>query len=142
MFWNRKAHLRPLAPPLDLLLVALKNTNLSANQDGDSVVVKQRDFSSRVDVVPPTKRESENGPIRAVVRVKTELPEKFAGIFAERPEMLATMNAMVTLGALTLDSNQIFVGSRSAHLDENEDAENLLKLHIPLLLYAVIGAAD
>jgi hypothetical protein len=89
------------------LLAGLKKTGLSAKQDGDSVVVKHQDFTSRIDVVPPTKRESENGAIRAVVRVKTELPEKFARIFSERPEMPAFMNA-----ALTIDSGQIFVGSR------------------------------
>ena len=141
MSWNRKANSRPLAPPLNLLLAALKDTNLSAKQDGDSVVVKQRHFISRIEAVTPTDSESQNGPIRAVVRIKTELPEKFAGIFAERPEMLAPMNAMVTLGALTIDSGQVFVGSRLT-IYENEDAENLLKLHLPLLLYAVLGGAD
>src|SRR4029453_8341902 len=94
-----------------LLLAALKNATLSAKQDGDSVVVKHQNFTSRIDVVPPTNRESEIGAIRAVVRVKTELPEKFARIFAERPETTVAMNRMATLGALTIENGQIFVGS-------------------------------
>jgi hypothetical protein len=60
-----------------------------------------------------------------VLRVKTELPEKLEAMFARKPEMTAAMNAMATLGALTIDSGQIFVGSR---LTIYEDAENLLKL--------------
>ena len=45
------------------------------------------------------------------------------------PRCLAVMNAMATLGALTIDNGQIFVGSRLS-IYENEDAENLLKLHV------------
>ena len=139
MFWRRKQNSSPFAPLLQLLLAALKNTTLSAKQDGDSVVVKHQNFTSRIDVVPPTNRESEIGAIRAVVRVKTELPEKFARIFAERPEMPAAMNRVATLGALTIENGQIFVGSR---LSIYEDAENLLKLHVGLIVCAAIGAAD
>ena len=53
--------------------------------------------------------------------------------------MTAAMNAMATLGALTIDSGQIFVGSR---LTIYEDAENLLELHVGLILCAATGAAD
>ena len=60
-------------------------------------------------------------------------------MFAEKPEMTAAMNAMATLGALTIDSGQIFVGSR---LTIYEDAENLLNLHVGLILCAATGATD
>ena len=53
--------------------------------------------------------------------------------------MTAAMNAMATLGALTIDSGQIFVGSR---LTIYEDAENLLNLHVGLILCAATGATD
>ena len=139
MFRRRKQNSSPFAPLLQLLLAALKNTTLSAKQDGDSVVVKHQNFTSRIDVVPPTNRESEIGAIRAVVRVKTELPEKFARVFAERPEMPVAMNRMATLGALTIENGQIFVGSR---LSIYEDAENLLKLHVGLIVCAAIEATD
>ena len=104
------------------MLAALKTTDLSAKQDGDSVVVGHENFTSRIDVVAPTNRESANFPIKVVLRVKTELPEKLGAMFAKKPEMIAVMNAMATLGALTVDSGQIFVGSR---LSIYEDAENL-----------------
>ena len=60
-------------------------------------------------------------------------------MFARKPEMTAAMNAMATLGALTIDSDRIFVGSR---LTIYEDAENLLKLHVALILCAATGATD
>jgi hypothetical protein len=121
------------------VLAALKHTSLSAKQDGDSVIVGHQNFTSRIDVVPPTNRESANFPIKVVLRVKTELPEKLGAMFARKPEMTAAMNAMATLGALTIDSGQIFVGSR---LTIYEDAENLLKLHLGLILCAATGATD
>ena len=136
---RRKPSSRPLVPPLDLVLAALKDTSLSAKQDGDSVIVGHQNFTSRIDIVPPTNRESANFPIKVVVQVKTELPEKLEAMFAKKPEMTAAMNAMATLGALTIDSGQIFVGSR---LTIYEDAENLLKLHVALILCAATGATD
>jgi hypothetical protein len=136
---RRKTDSRPLVPPLDLVLAALKDTSLSVKQDGDSVIVGHRDFTTRIDVVPPANRESENFPIKVVLRVKTELPEKFGAIIAKKPEMTAAVNRMATLGALTIERGQIFVGSR---LSIYEDAENLLKLHAGLIVCAAIEATD
>ena len=117
MFWKRKQNSPQLAPLLELLLAALKNTTLSAKRDGDSVVIRNQKFTSRIDFVPPTNRESENGAIRAVVRVKTELPEKFARAFSERPEMPVSMNSNGHAWERSLLTNgQIFVGSRLTYL--------------------------
>ena len=135
---KRRPNLRPLVPPLDLVLAVLSTTDLSAKQEGDSVVIGHASLTSRIDVVPPTNRESENLPIRLVVRVKTELPEEFGAMFA-KPEMTAAINGMATLGALTVESGQTFVGSR---LSIYEDAENLLDLHVGLIVSAAVGATD
>ena len=80
---KRKPNSRPLVPPLDLVLATLRNTSLSVKQEGDTIIVGHRDFGSRIDVVSPTNRECENIPIRVVLRVKTELPQKFGAIFAD-----------------------------------------------------------
>ena len=51
------------------------------------------------------------------------------------------MNGLATLGALTVESGsgRIFVGSR---LSIYEDAENLLKLHVGLIVSAAVEATD
>ena len=136
---KRRPNLQPLVPPLDLVLAVLNTTDLSAKQEGDSVVIGHANLTSRIDVVPPTDRESENLPIRLVVRVKTELPEEFGAMFAKKPEMTAVINGMATLGALTVESGRTFVGSR---LSIYEDAENLLDLHVGLIVSAAVGATD
>ncbi len=130
----------PLTPPLDLVLAVLKTGGLSAKQEHDSIVVGHGNLTSRIDVVPPTHRESENIPIRVVVRVRTDLRE-LGAIFAEKPEMTMAMNGLATLGALTVESGsgRIFVGSR---LSIYEDAENLLKLHVGLIVSAAVEATD
>ena len=119
----------------------LKTTDLSAKQEHDSIIVGHGNLTSRIDVVPPTHRESENFPIGVVVRVRTDLREKLGAIFAEKPEMTAAMNGLASLGALTVESGsgRIFVGSR---LSIYEDAENLLKLHVGLIVSAAVEATD
>jgi hypothetical protein len=74
-----------------------------------------------------------------VLRVKTELPEKLGAMFAKKPELIAVMNALATLGALTVDNGRVFVGSR---LSIYEDAENLLSLHVGLIVCAALEATD
>jgi hypothetical protein len=136
---NRKASSRPVSWPLDLVLAALKASGLSAKQNGDSVIVGHNNFTTRIDGVAPTNRESSNFPIRVVLRVKTELPEKLGAMFAKKPELIAVMNALATLGALTVDNGRMFVGSR---LSIYEDAENLLSLHVGLIVCAALEATD
>ena len=111
MFWNKKTDPQPLGVPLDELEAALTQTTLKTKRDGDSLIVMHPNFATHVDVVAPANRESENGPIKAVVQLRTELPREVAAMFS-KPEMTVAMNAMVTLGALTYDNGKVFVGSR------------------------------
>ena len=136
---NRKASSRPVSWPLDLVVAALKASGLSAKQNGGSVIVGHNNFTTRIDGVAPTNREASNFPIRVVLRVKTELPEKLGAMFAKKPELIAVMNALATLGALTVDNGRMFVGSR---LSIYEDAENLLSLHVGLIVCAALEATD
>ena len=93
----------PLAAPFDWLLAALKNTGLSAKQDGDSVNVSMESS--------PRELMSLHRPTEPPRLAR--LPEKFAAFLAESTEILAVANEAATSGALTNDSGQIFVGSRS-----------------------------
>ena len=139
MFWNKKEDPSPMGVPLGQLCEILNQTNLTAKRKGDSLLVQHPNFLTQVDVVPPANRESENGPIRAVVRIRTELPKPIAGVLSS-PEMMATMNAMSALGALVADprSNTVYVGSRLT-IYEQEDAWNI---HLPLILFSVIGGTE
>ena len=67
------------------------------------MIVGHGNFTSRIDGVPPTNRESANFPIKMVLRVKTELPElpgKLGAMFAKKPELIAGLNAMGHLGSV------------------------------------------
>jgi hypothetical protein len=60
-------------------------------------------------------------------------------MFARNPDLTTVMNGMATLGALAVDRGRIFVGSR---LSIYEDSENLLDLHVRLILCATMEATD
>ena len=135
---KKKRDPRPLGVPLDDLEKAINQTNLKASRDGDSLIVRNVNLITRVDVVPPGSRECGDAIIKAVVHIKTELPEEIAATFLKRPQLAGTINAMATLGALTLEGDRCFIGSRLTIYEQ----ENAWKVHFGLLLLTVIGAAD
>lgn len=133
MFWKKNRAPRPLGVSWERLVVALSATMLKVTRQGDSLIVEHPNFSTHVDVVRPADRESMDGPIEAVVQVRTALPREVAALFS-KPEMTAGMNKFATLGALTVDSGDVFVGSRLT-LYEAEQAGDI---QIPMLLFSVI----
>lgn len=137
MFWNKKAGPRPFGVPIDDLEAALAATTLKTRRYGNSLFVTHPNFTTHVDLVVPANRDSENGPIKAAVQIRTELPGKIASMFS-KPEMTVAMNAMVTFGALTCDNGKVFVGSRLT-LYEGEQAWNI---QFPLLLFSIIASTD
>jgi hypothetical protein len=88
-------------------------------------------------VVPPAKRECSDGTIKAVVQIKTEIPKEIAcdGLLSE---LTGAINAKATLGALTVEKDRHFIGSRLTIYEQ----ENAWNVHFGLLLFTVIGAAD
>ncbi len=137
MFWNKKAEPKPFGVALDELQMILSATNLTVKQDGNALVVKHPNMETRVEVSRPKDVESENGPIKAVVTIKTYLPKELAQIFS-KPEATVSFNPMVTLGGLTVENGKVYIGSRLT-IYEQEDAWNV---HLPLLLFATIGNAE
>lgn len=137
MFW-KKSNPRPLGVPLEDLRQLLQPTSINCQIEGNALVARHEYYTTRVEVVPPDCKETENGTIRAVVRVVTELPAQLAGLFAS-PEATTAINAMAALGALTRDRGRVSVGSRPTVYE----AENAWRtLHLPLLLFTVIGGAE
>ena len=135
---KKKPDSRPLGVPLDDLEKAINHTNLKASRDGNSLIVRNANLITRVDVVPPSKRECGDATINAVVQIKTELPKEIAASFLNNPQLAGTINAMATLGALTIERDRCFVGSRLTIYEQ----ENAWNVHFGLLLFAVIGVAD
>jgi hypothetical protein len=121
-----------LGVPLDELEKAMRQNNLKASRDGNSLIVERGQLVTRIDVVSPADRECRDATIRAVVQIRTEVPKEFAG-----GEILSLItkwiNAKATLGALTVEKDHYSIGSRLTIYDQ-EDAWNL---HFGLLLFTI-----
>src|SRR5664280_440060 len=138
MFSTKKSNLEPPGVPLGDLLAMLLPTTIKASLDGSTLVARHEHYTIRIEVAPPAHRESENGPIRAVVRLKTELPREVTELF-KAPEMTVAMNAFAALGALSSDHGEVYIGSRLT-IYEAEDAWRTL--HLPLLLFTTICGSE
>lgn len=137
MFWNKKETPSPHGVPLTQLCEILSHTSLKAKRQGDKVTVQHPNFVTQVTVAPPPVRDSENGPIKAIVELKTELPAAIAGALKSEG-MASAINAMATLGAITTERGQTYVGSRLT-VYEQDDAWNI---HLPLILFSAIGSVE
>ena len=140
MFWNRKPNATPLGVPLGDLMTMLAPTTIKASLHDNALIADHGHYTVRVEVVPPEERESENGPIRAVVRVVTELPAPLSPLFRGREApATATFNTFAALGALYQEGGTVRIGSRLT-IYEAEDAWRTL--HMPLLAYTIIGGSE
>lgn len=137
MFWNKQPESRHDGGPMDDLERALAGTNLKVTRSGNRLIARHGHFDTRVAVVPPAQRESENGPIKAVIQVQSALPDALRPMFA-KPSITSPLNSMATLGALTVGRNDVYIGSRLT-MYENEQAWNM---QFPLVLFSVIVAGD
>jgi hypothetical protein len=135
---KKKPDPRPLGVPLDDLEKAISQTNLKASRDHNSLIVRNKNLVTRVNVVSPDNRECGDATIRAVVQIKTELTEEMVTSFRIGPQLAGTFNAIATLGALTIEKDRYFIGSRLTIYEQ----ENAWNVHFGLLLFAIIGAAD
>lgn len=123
----------PGGVPLSDLSAALSNAGMPWRRDGDNLIVQNRNFITHLDVLRPSRLKYEHRTIKAVARVKTELPDEIPDVLK-----LPCLNAMASVGALTEESGSYFIGSRLT-LYENEEAHDL---HYPLLLWSVMDGAD
>ena len=140
MFWTKKANPKPRGVALDDLLLMLKPTSIKATLEGDSLIAQHEHYKMRLDVIPPENRESEDGPIRAVVRITTELPKPVLELFKGREaEATSAFNAFAALGALTAEKGKVFIGSR---LTIYEQEDSWRSLHLPLLMFTVICGSE
>ena len=140
MFWNKKPASNPFGVPLGDLMLMLQPTSIRASLKDNVLTACHEHFTTRVEVVPPEDRESENGPIQAVVRIVTELPAPLQTMLRDNEaDACSALNAFAALGAVYVDRGKVYVGSRLT-IYEAEDAWRSLQL--PLLMLTTIGAAE
>jgi hypothetical protein len=143
MFRKRHAATNPLGVELGDLLELLEPTSVKASLEGNTLTARHERYTVRVEVLPPDKAGStvpgiRIDPIRAVVRVVTDVPPEVAEVF-RAPEAIATANAFAALSALCSTADKVYIGSRLT-IFENEQAWQ--SLHLPLLLSTVICGTD
>ena len=140
MFWNKKPNPSPLGVPLGELEVMLAPTPIKLPRKDNALLARHEHYTIRIEVVPPEVRESENGPIKAVVRMITELPKPLLALFQGRvPDSTAAFNAFAALGALYSDRDVVHIGSR---LTIYEAEDSWQSLHLPLLLFTTICGTE
>ena len=140
MLWNNKPDPNLLGVPLGDLLPMLEPTSIKGSLEGNTLIARHEHYKIRVAVVPPAQRDSDNGAIRAVIRVTADLPSPFMALFeGKENDAAATFNRFAALGALTSDHGRIFIGSRLT-IFEAEDAWR--NLHLPLLLCTAICSVE
>lgn len=141
MFWKKKTSTAPLGVQLQDLELMLGPTTIKARRQGDNILLAKHDhYTVKVEVVPADERESENGPIRAVVQITSELPAQIRQVFSGKEQSaICSFNAFAALSALYVDGGKLLSGSRLT-IYEEEDAWG--SLHLPLLLYTIIAGNE
>jgi hypothetical protein len=133
----KKPNPAPRGVALKDLEDALAATTLNATRKGDTLIVQHEKLTTHVDVIAPANPETENGPISAVVTIKTPLPQEFSKFLSE-PALVSHINTMASLGAVTEQDGKLFIGSRLT-VYEGEDAWSI---HLPVVLSTIIGGVD
>ena len=142
MFWNKKTHTdtNPLGVPLGDLLAMLEPTSIKASIEGNTLTARHEHYTIRIEVIAAETRESENGPIRAVVRMITELPKPMVTLFqGHEAKATAAYNAFAALGALYTERGGVCIGSR---LTVYEAEDSWRTLHLPLLMFTTICGTE
>ncbi len=130
----------PLGVPLSDLMPMLAPTTLKAAIVGNTLIAQHEQYKVTVEVIPPEVRGTEDGPIRAVVRIKSGIPKAILDQLGGKLEGLpAALNGFAALGAVTCEGKEIYVGSRLT-IYESEDAWRTL--HLPVLLFTIISGSE
>jgi len=119
---------QPFGVPLDRLEVALKAGHMATERDGNTLIGYQDGTTTRISVDRPEDRKTEDGAIKAVVTIRTELPSGLSSTIV-KPTFVDNLNRMTTLGALMIEGGRLVIGSRIT-LYENEEAWDLQALLI------------
>lgn len=140
MFWNKQANPHPLNVCLGDLKDLLEKASIRATLKDNALLARHKHYTVRIEVVPPDIPDSDLGPIQAVVRLVTELPDSIQTLFQGRdPSATSTSNRFAALAALYSDGETVRLGSR---LTIYEAQDLWRSLYLPLLLYTTSSGCD
>jgi hypothetical protein len=140
MFWRRKRVGSPLGVPLGDLADLLEAAKFKLKHEENAIVAMNGRLATRIEALPPAARGNKGSEIKAVVRVTTDVPRAIRdAVLGDGLISVSMVNAMSTLGAVSVRDDRMFIGSRLT-IFEAEDAWE--RLHLPLLLFTVMVAAD
>lgn len=123
---------------LDDLAAVLTGPAMDVSRMNGSLVAKHRGVVSHLDIVDCEESDSPMGPVKCVVQLRSDLPDGIVRFIFDNPKVFRLMNRIAGLGALTIDGDLVFVGSRLTIL-ESADAG---AIHLPLLAMAVLTSAE
>ena len=121
--------------PVDAIEHALTAGGMAVTRTGNGLIGRQGKIITHISFEQPEDPDSENGDIRAVLTVKSELPVELAPLF-EKPGSLAAFSRYATLAAPVLEEGIPVLGSRIT-LYEAEDA---LNIQVPLIVATALMA--
>jgi hypothetical protein len=130
----------PYGVPLGHIRAMLNPETTRSYIAGDTLRADFQGYETVVKVSPPPADAKSEDPIQAVVRVKTAFPSTLAdSLRKQAPQFAGAFNPMSSLGAITEQGGQLFIGARLT-MFEGENSWGTLQL--PLLGFSVIGGAD
>jgi hypothetical protein len=107
---------RPLGVRLDEIESRFRTAELEVSRDGDTLVLRHdtpldgETLQTRVAVMPPDPDDVQANAVKAVIRIFTALPARYAERYDA--EMIAFANRFASLGAFTVTEGISFIGSR------------------------------
>jgi hypothetical protein len=140
MFWSKKPDPNPHGVRLGDLAAMLAATTIKPTLKDNALIAEHEQYTVRVDVLPPAVKETDVGPISAVVKLTVDLPKPVLALFKnDVPAAAAMCNGFAALGAVYQEGAALKIGSRLT-IYEAEDAWQTL--HLPLLLFTIILVAE
>lgn len=125
--------------PLDDLLALLKPSSIRASINGNFLIAQHHNYKVQLEVITPKIRQSENGLIKAVILITSEIPTQLLSIFEESLiKNLSTFNRFASLGSL-IKNDKVCIASR---LTIYEDENAWETLHLPVLLFTIVGGSE
>ena len=122
----------PYGVPLGEINDLLEKTPFESKLVKNGMEVSSESLTAVLSVIDPPVKEAPVKDIKAIVTIKTYLPEEFAKFMAN-PEFRIRLNKMATFASLIQDETGVYLGSR---LTTYED-ETGWPVYQPMLLYAL-----
>ena len=116
---------QPLGVPLDEIENRFRIADLEVSRDGDTLVLRHETplhgelLQTRVAVMAPDLEDIRDLSAKAVIRIVTTLPARYAHRY--NAEMTCFANRFASLGAFTVTEGMSFVGSRLTVYEDDAD---------------------